>query len=455
MLRLSWTQPEDLLPHALVAAELDGRDAADLRERWIAAGGSPVAPVSGASPAPAPAQLRRLARELLGELDERPDPAALIAAEPDDLDGILAVAPGGAPAAPQATADLSDRIHGAWLGRAAGCLLGKPVEKISLDGIRAIARSTGNWPLRSYFTEQGLDPGVAARHPWNRRSRSTSLVENIHGMPEDDDLNFALIALGLLETIGRGFTTDSVAKAWLDALPGGRVFTAERITYRNLLAGHEPEVAGRIENPFRDWIGAQIRTDVYGWTHPGDPVAAARLAWADARLSHGRNGVYGAMFAAAACSAAVAGNGPAEAITTGLSVVPASSRYAAAVRRGAELAASGLDDEAAVDALHAEFGHLHWVHVLNNTALLAFALLRGAGSFERTITLAVSGGWDTDSVGATAGSIVGALTGARALPARWTDPLEDRLATSVPGFSDVRFSELARRTEALVETMVR
>ena len=41
------------------------------------------------------------------------------------------------------------RLEAAWLGRAAGCLLGKPVEKLPLEGIRALARSTGNWPLTS------------------------------------------------------------------------------------------------------------------------------------------------------------------------------------------------------------------------------------------------------------------------------------------------------------------
>jgi ADP-ribosylglycohydrolase len=453
MLRLSWTQPEDLLPHALVAAELDGREVADIRERWQAAGGAPTAAVSGATPTPAPPELQRLARELLAEVDERPDRAGLLAAEPDDLEKILALAPVSASPVtkrPDAAAEqLADRVLGAWLGRASGCLLGKPVEKIPLEGIRAIARSTSNWPIGSYFTEIGLDPEVAARYPWNRRSRPTSLVENIDGMPEDDDLNFPLIALGLLEERGRDFTTDDVAQSWLGNLPGGRVFTAERIVYRNLLDGYEPEVAGAAQNPFRDWIGAQIRTDVYGWANPGDPSAAARLAWTDGRLSHGRSGLYGAMFAAAACSAAVVASSVAEVIEASLSVVPAGSRYAAAVRRGVELGVGDLDDEAAVDAVHADFGHLHWVHAVNNSALLAFALTRGAGDFERTITLAVSGGWDTDSVGATAGSIAGALTGASALPARWIDPLHDSLATSIPGFAGARFSDLAARTLAV------
>jgi ADP-ribosylglycohydrolase len=445
MMRLSWTQPEDLLPHALVAADLDGRDAADERRRWIGAGGSPEPVASGASPQPASEQLRTLARELLTELDELPDPPNLILDEPDDLDAILEGV--AAPAQPDiADADYADRVHGAWLGRAAGCLLGKPVEKLPLEGIRAIARATGNWPLDSYFTEIGLDPWVAEQYPWNRRSRPTSLAENIDGMPEDDDLNFPLIALHLLEGAGRGFTTGDVAQAWLDLLPGGRVFTAERITYRNLLDGYEPERAGRVRNPFQDWIGAQIRTDLYGWTAPGDPIDAARLAWTDARLSHGRNGIYGAMFVAAASAAAVAGASVDTVLETGLAVVPERSRYAGAVRRGIELGCGELDDESAIDALHEEYGRLHWVHVLNNAALLGFALARGAGDFERTITLAVSGGWDTDSVGATAGALTGAMTGAKHLPRKWIGPLDDRLATSVPGFDGARFTALAIRT---------
>jgi len=444
MLRLSWTQPEDLAPHALRAARLDGIDVGDLERTWVSAGGSLTPPVSGATPDPASVWQRALAREILSRVDEYPVPAELCRAEPDDLAEILALTK-PVPARP-VPADLADRVHGAWLGRAAGCLLGKPVEKVSREGIRAIARATGNWPVAGYFTEVGLPAELAARYPWNRRSRPTSLAENIDGMPEDDDLNFPLIALDLLERHGDGFTTADVALSWLANLPGGRVFTAERVTYRNLLDGYEPELAGRVHNPFRDWIGAQIRTDVYGWAHPGDPATAARLAWTDARLTHGRNGLYGAMFAAAACAVAVTGADVADVLTAGLSVVPPESRFAAAIAFGASL--TTLSTEDALDALYDRYGHLHWVHVLNNAALLAFALTRGAGDYSTTITTAVTGGWDTDSVGATAGSIAGALTGAAALPARWIDPLHNRLASTIPGFDGIGFDTLAARTLA-------
>jgi len=463
MLRLSWTQPEDLVPHALAAARLDGVDVSAPEAEWVAAGGSPTAAVSGASPQPAPPELRALARALLARIDQLPLPAGLVAAEPDALDAILDLAPqppelpsvssdAGGPGS-MSTGSFGDRMLGAWLGRAAGCLLGKPVEKISREGIRAIAQSTGNWPVSSYFTEQGLDPAVAARYPWNRRSRPTSLVENIDGMPEDDDLNFPLIALELLERAGADFTTDDVALSWLANLPGGRVFTAERIVYRNLLEGHEPDVAATVQNPFQEWIGAQIRTDVYGWARPGDPHAAAALAHRDAWLSHRRSGLYGALFVASASSAALVTSSVHEVIAAGLSAVPEGSRYAAAILRGAELGASGLSVDEGLDALAAEFGHLHWVHALNNSALLAFALVRSDGDFATAISIAVMGGWDTDSVGATAGAIVGALTGAAALPPAWIEPLLNRLATSIPGFDGIGFDELAARTAALAPAL--
>ena len=74
----------------------------------------------------------------------------------------------------------------------------------------------------------------------------------------------------------------------------------------------------------------------------------------------------------------------------------------------------------------------HWVHAIPNTALLAAALTHADGDFTASICRAVSGGWDTDSNGATAGSIAGLLAGSPdALPDRWTAPLKNRLATSV------------------------
>ncbi|WP_411074328.1 ADP-ribosylglycohydrolase family protein [Streptomyces sp. cmx-4-7] len=343
---------------------------------------------------------------------------------------------------------LLPRLHAAWLGRAVGCLLGKPVEKLPLPAIRALARATGNWPLTTWFTARGVPPGLLAAHPWNRRSAATSLAENIDGMPEDDDLNYPLLNLLLLQRYGRDFTTADVARLWLDELPAGRTFTAERVAYRNLLDGVEPPLTAVRRNPFREWIGAQIRADVHGWTHPGDPVAAAAQAHRDAVLTHTANGVYGAMFVAATVAAAASGTADVHrALAAGLAVVPPRSRLARAVRRGIAHARAHPDFDAVVDRLHAELGGYHWVHAVPNAALLAAALTHADGDFSRSVCAAVSGGWDTDSNGATAGSVAGLLAGRPdRLPERWTSPLKNRLATSVPSFDGIGFDTLAALT---------
>ncbi|MER7326881.1 ADP-ribosylglycohydrolase family protein [Streptomyces lydicus] len=458
-LRVTWVQPEDLLGHELRQAAEDGRDATGIARRWQAAGGPPAPDRAGASPGPAGPSLRRLATTLLDELALLPSPLA--DDEPTDLTAIQrACAPAPLPRRAGARPDqdrTAARLEAAWLGRAAGCLLGKPVEKLPLDGIRALARSTGNWPLTSYFTGAGLDPEVAARYPWNRRSAATSLAENIDGMPEDDDLTYPLLGLLLLERHGPGFTTADVARLWLDELPAGRTFTAERVAYRNLLDGIEPPHTARHRNPFREWIGAQIRADVHGWTRPGDPAGAAAQAWRDAVLSHTGNGVYAAMFTAAALAEAAGGRADVHgALRAGLAVIPPRSRLARAVRLGIAAAreeptgtAEGF--AAVADRLHTVHGHHHWVHAVPNAALLAAALTHADGDFAGSICRAVSGGWDTDSNGATAGSLAGLLAGSpAALPESWTAPLRGRLTSSVGGQAVHAFGTLARRTAALV-----
>ncbi|WEH42330.1 ADP-ribosylglycohydrolase family protein [Streptomyces sp. AM 2-1-1] len=445
--RLTWVQPEDLIGHELRQAEQDGRDASRIARRWYAAGGPPAPERAGASEPPAPPRLRALAERLLDELALLETPLA--AMEPTELQDVRALCPRWPAPPPARPAPDRDRLHAGWLGRAAGCLLGKPVEKLPLEGIRALARATGNWPLTDWFTARGVPAGLLAAHPWNRRSGPTSLAENIDGMPEDDDLNFPLLTVVLLQRHGRAFSTGDLARLWLDELPAGRVFTAERIAYRNLLDGVEPPGTARHRNPFREWIGAQIRADVHGWTCPGDPGAAAEQAHRDAVLTHTANGVYGAMFTAAALAEAAGGESDVHGcLAAGLRVVPPGSRYADAVRLGIGAAGTGGDFDTVVDRLHAVYAATHhWVHVLPNAALLAAALTHADGDFTRSIGNAVMGGWDTDSNGATAGSLAGLLAGRPdALPGHWTAPLKNRLATSVAGFDGTGFDTLAEQT---------
>ncbi|WP_036219473.1 ADP-ribosylglycohydrolase family protein, partial [Calidithermus chliarophilus] len=137
-----------------------------------------------------------------------------------------------------------------------------------------------------------------------------------------------------------------------------------------------------------------------------------------------------------------------EVVRAGLEAIPPDSRLAHAVRHVLELRPAARPWEETLDALYAAFGHYHWVHAVNNAALVVAALLYGQGDYERSVTAAVMGGWDTDCNGATVGSVVGALNGC--VPAKWAAPLRNRLRTSLKGFDHSRFDDLAARTFAAV-----
>jgi ADP-ribosylglycohydrolase len=189
-------------------------------------------------------------------------------------------------------------------------------------------------------------------------------------------------------------------------------------------------------------VGARLRVDAYGWAARGDPVEAARMAWEDARVSHTANGVYAAMFMAAAHAASLVASSAAECADVGLSVVPARSRLAEAIRT-----ARGLrgDWEAVVDELYARYGSYHGVHAINNTALVAAALY-AFEDFSSAICAVVQGGWDTDTNGAAVGSIFGALG---PIEKRWSEPLHGRFESSLPSFDGITLDELVARTLAV------
>ena len=74
---------------------------------------------------------------------------------------------------------------------------------------------------------------------------------------------------------------------------------------------------------------------------------------------------------------------------------------------------------------------------------------------RRSVALAgIMGGLDTDCNGATAGSVLGALLGAHALPEHWTAPLHDTLHSAIDGFNVNRISDLAQRSVEMAEKVL-
>ena len=369
--------------------------------------------------------------------------------EPDDIETIRAERPEDRQAfsAPARDDRLKDKILGAWLGRVCGCLLGKPVEGMRTPDMHELLRNSLNFPLARYMTLEDLEKTPRLKERWTKRTWADCL----NGCaPVDDDTNYTVMAAkGIVGKYGRDFTSGDVALAWMDCQPKNAYCTAERRAFRNFVIGIRPPQSAIYKNPDREYIGAQIRADYFGYINPGDPETAADMAWRDARISHVKNGVYGEMFAAAMIAAAAATDDIGAIIRAGLNEIPARSRLSEAVRTVLNDFRAGLSEDecfAAIARRWDEFKAYDWVHTISNAEIVTASLLYGGGDYGKSICRAVQTGFDTDCNGATVGSILGMMLGSAGVGAQWTDPICGALDTSIFGVNRVTIADMVELT---------
>ena len=270
--RVTWVQPEDLVGHELRQAREEGKDPT-VESRWLAAGGcacTGTGRLAGAVAPGAPRPRARAARRA------RRDPAAACRRRAGGASTRSSPLP-TCPAAAQPVTDLADRIEGAWLGRAAGCVLGKPVEGDLArrdprdrrgDGQLARPRLVhGEGASRRGLGALAVEPRQPADEPRREHLRAPG-----GRRPQLHDARRRPARARRAE-----FDSLDVAKLWLDYQPPGRIFTAERVAVRNLLEAHLPPETATCRNPFREWIGARLRVDAYGGRRPAIP--SRRRGW--------------------------------------------------------------------------------------------------------------------------------------------------------------------------------
>ena len=273
-------------------------------------------------------------------------------------------------------------------------------------------------------------------------------------MARDDDMDYPILGLLALEDNGADLTSRNMANTWLNRMPFNFLYTAESAAYRNFVNRVWPPESATWRNPFREWIGAQIRADIFDYVAPGWPERAAELAFRDASISHVKNGIYGEMLMAAMLAASFVTSDVEQIVRIGLSEIPANCRLAEAVHDTVGWCQELSDWESVWDRIFEKYGHYHGVHTINNAALVVMGLFFGANDYEQGIVVTVRGGWDTDCTGATVGSILGAKFGADALPEKWIGVLSDRLMSVVRDCNDNRISELAERTHRVANQML-
>ncbi|MBO5409990.1 MAG: ADP-ribosylglycohydrolase family protein [Clostridia bacterium] len=368
--------------------------------------------------------------------------------EPSDLEGIRALRKEYSFKSKTPDEEtLRNKILGAWMGRACGCLLGKPIEGIRSNELIPLLKETGNYPMRRYILSSDITDEICSHYKFGLKNKA--YADTVDGMPVDDDTNYVVLAQKIVEEFGRDFTSQDVALAWMKYQSIFSYFTAERTAFVNFTNCIMPPASAMYKNVCREWIGAQIRGDYFGYINPGDPEAAAKMAYTDARISHVKNGIYGEMFAAAMVACAAVTDSIEDIILGGLAQIPSTSRLHEAVMSILSGYKNGVTVDECFSRIHAEYDeHTDhgWCHTISNAMIVTAALLYGEGDFGKSICCAVGMAFDTDCNGATVGSILGMRNSIDGIDEYWKKPVNGKIHTSIFGVGTVDIQKAAEKT---------
>ena len=342
---------------------------------------------------------------------------------------------------------LRKKLLGAWTGRAVGCLLGKTVEGIRSNELIPLLKETDNYPMHRYILSSDITDEVASHYKFSLKNKE--FADAVDGMPVDDDTNYVVLAQKIIEENGRDFGSENVASAWMKYQSVQSYFTAERIAYINFMNCIEPPASAMYKNVCREWIGAQIRGDYFGYINPGKPEDAAEMAFTDARISHVKNGIYGEMFVSAMISCAAVTDNIDDIILGGLAQIPATSRLYEAIKKIYEGYKNGVTVDECFNIIHADYDeHTDhgWCHTISNAMIVAAALLYGEGDFGKSICLAVGMAFDTDCNGATVGSVLGMRNTVDGIDEYWKKPINGKIHTSIFGVGTVDIEKAVDHT---------
>ena len=307
--------------------------------------------------------------------------------------------------------DFRKKTRAAWLGRLAGGALGTALE----------GYTTGQ--LRKKFGE--IRDYVRPPNTYN------------------DDITYEIAFLCAAAQKGRGMCSADIADQWLALVPTG--WSAEQIALDNLRRGIYPPESGSWKNPYREWIGAQMRGAICGQIVPGNPREAARLAWMDGVISHAGNGVLGEVFNAVLASAAFVEPDARRLVDQAIALIPADSEYHSVLRFAREAAGKGSFDSAWA-ACEERFKQYNWIHAYPNAAAELVALWFGNGDFDETMHLISMCGQDVDCNAAQLGAVLGAQGGMAAVPERWYLPLGTTIKTYLRGHKEIELDDLVGQT---------
>lgn len=261
----------------------------------------------------------------------------------------------------------------------------------------------------------------------------------------NDDITYEITFLKALEKKGKGLTSADIAEEWAALIPSG--WSAEEWALKNIKMGIYPPESGFLHNPYREWIGAQMRGAICGMVAPNNPIESARLAFMDGVVSHYNNGVLGEIFNAVLASLAYGCDNVEEIVKkTIYSYIPQKSEYFSVVDYAYRVCGEQKDWESAWNIIIEKYKKYNWIHAYPNAAAEVVALLFGKGDFDSTMHIIAMIGYDVDCNAAQIATVLGIIGKESAMSEKWTKPIGDTLNTYLRRFKTLSIYSLAQDT---------
>ena len=299
-------------------------------------------------------------------------------------------------------AEFRDKVFACWLGKNIGGTLGMPFE--------------GKTEPRDLTFFTNLKAGEPAAN---------------------DDLDLQLLWLKAMQDHDGVVDARILGEYWIKHIPPN--WNEYGVGKDNMRRGILPPLSGEYNNTkWKNSNGAWIRSEIWACLFPGQPALAAKYAREDACVDHAQaEGTYAEIFTAVLESAAFVEHDRDKLIALGLSMIPADSRLARAIKTVLKAKADGKDWKTARELAIKETYDMGWFQAPLNVAFTMLGWLYGENDFGKSLCIAVGCGDDTDCTGATLGSIFGIIHGTKGIPKTWSDPIGLSIKTcAVTGFDN-------------------
>lgn len=310
------------------------------------------------------------------------------------------------------TDEFRNQIKGAWLSQMIGGAMGTMVEGYtSLNLYKTFGEVTG------YLREPNT---------------------------YNDDITYELAFLDAFRTYGYSITSKEIGLAWVALIPCG--WSAEEIALRNMKAGIMPPESGTFNNPFNEWIGAQMKGGVCGMAAPGKPKLAARLAWADGEVAHANNGILGEVFNAVMTSLAFVEPDIKEVVRRAIALIPKDSEYCSVISFAYERCLVYENWHLALEECEERYHRYNWIHAYPNACCEIIALMYGDGDYAKTLHIITMCGIDVDCNAGMIMPLLAIQKGMGIIPKELMHPAFSELVTYMRGYEKITLDELVNDT---------